>query len=137
VSDHVSRKGFEKMKTEKSIHTVYEDTPLDQWTLNGNRTRCQEDACKSLAERDADQLKLRAHDLISEVHRLLQRVDANLGNYFDTKAQRELMKSIAWRVNDAAMLALIEAWLEISIEAGDGDGKKRTSISAPVTDLVH
>ena len=37
------------------------------------------------------------------------------------------MKSIAWRVNDAAMLALIEAWLEISIEASDGIGKRRRS----------
>jgi len=26
------------------------------------------------------------------------------------------MKSIAWRVSDAAMMALIEAWLEIAIE---------------------
>jgi hypothetical protein len=117
------------MKTEKSIHTVCEDTLLDQWTLNGNRTQCQDDARKSLEEQHADRLKLRAHDLINEVHRLLQRVDANLGGYFDTKAQRELMKSIAWRVNDAAMLALIEAWLEISIEASDGDGKRRRSLN--------
>ena len=49
------------------------------------------------------------------------------GNYFDTIAQRQLMKSIALRVNDAAMLALIEAWLEIAIEASDGNGKKPRS----------
>ena len=71
--------------------------------------------------------KLRAHDLISEAHGLLQRVDAGPGNYFDTIAQRQLMKSIALRVNDAAMLALIEAWLEIAIEASDGNGKKPRS----------
>src|SRR5271170_3325774 len=101
------------MKTKKSIQTVYEDTPFDQWTLNGNGAQCQDDAPKSLEEQHADPLKLRAHDLISEVHRLLPRIDADLGSYFDTIAQRELMKSIAWRVDDAAMLALIEAWLEI------------------------
>jgi len=37
------------------------------------------------------------------------------------------MKSIALRVNDAAMLALIEAWLEIAIQASDGNGKKPRS----------
>ena len=104
------------MKTRKSIHRVYQETPLDRWTLNG--TQRQDDARKSLEEQDADRLKLRAHDLISEVHRLLQRVDADRGNYFDTKRQRELMKSIAWHVNDAAMLALIEAWLGIQSATG-------------------
>ena len=99
------------MKTRKSIHRVYQEAPLDRWTLNG--TRRQDDARKSPEEQDADRLKLRTHGLISEVHRLLQRVDADRGSYFDTNAQRELMKSIAWHVNDAAMLALIEAWLGI------------------------
>ena len=87
----------------------------------------QADAVKSLKEQYAGRLKLRAHDLVSEVHGLLQRVDAGPGNYFDTIAQRQLMKSIALRVNDAAMLALIEAWLEIAIEASDGNGKKPRS----------
>jgi hypothetical protein len=87
----------------------------------------QADAVKSLKEQYAGRLKLRAHDLISEAHGLLQRVDAGPGNYFDTIAQRQLMKSIALRVNDAAMLALIEAWLEIAIEASDGNGKKPRS----------
>jgi hypothetical protein len=127
MSDRVSRKGFEKMKTRKSIHTVFEDTPLDQWTLNGNGIQCQDDARKSLEEQHADRLKLRAYHLISEVHRLLQPVDADLGSCFDTIAQHELMKSIACHVNEAAMLALIEAWLEISIEASDGKGKRRSS----------
>jgi hypothetical protein len=110
------------MKTPKSIHPVYEDSPFDQWALDGNDTQCQDIARKSLAEQQAGQLKLRTHHLISEVHRLLQGVDAN----FDTAPQRELMKSIACHVNDAAMLALIEAWLEISIEASDGNGKRRS-----------
>jgi hypothetical protein len=94
---------------------------------DGNVIQCQDDTRKSFAEEQGDRLKLRAHDLISEVHRLLQGADADLGSYFDTIPQRELMKSIAWHVNDAAMLALIEAWLEISTEASDGNGKKRRS----------
>jgi|GEM_PF-6824484 len=44
------------MKTNKSIHTVYDDTPFDQWTLNGNGTQCQDDARKSLEEQHADRL---------------------------------------------------------------------------------
>jgi len=50
---------------------------------------------------------------------LLRRADANLDSYSDAEAQRELMKSIASRVNDAAMLALLEAWLEIVCERKD------------------
>ena len=42
------------MKTNKSIHTVYDDTPFDQWPLNGNGTQCQDDARKSLEEQHAD-----------------------------------------------------------------------------------
>jgi hypothetical protein len=127
LSDHVSRKGFEKMKTEKSIPAVYEDSPLDQRALNG--TQCQDNARTTRGEQHADPLKLRAHHLVSEVHRLLQRGATKQASYFDTIAQRELMKSIAWHVNDAAMLALIEAWLEVYIEASDGSGRKRVSLN--------
>ena len=73
------------MKTRKSIHTVYVDPLLNQCKLNGNGIQCQDDARKSLEEQHADRLKLRVHDLISEVHRMLQRVDADLGNYFVPK----------------------------------------------------
>ena len=60
--------------------------------------------------------KLSAHDLISEVHGLLQRVDTGRDSCYDTIAQHELMKSIARRVNAAAMLSLIEAWLDVATE---------------------
>src|ERR1700677_2138566 len=113
------------MKTTKSMHTVYQDAPLGRRTLNG--TQCQDDAGKSLEAQYANRPKLSAHHLISEVHRLLQRGDANGSSYVNTIAERELMKSIARHVNDAAMLALIEAWLEISIEETDGNGKRRTN----------
>ena len=60
--------------------------------------------------------KLSARDVISEVHGLLQRVDTGRNSCFDPIAQRELMKSIARRVSVAAMLALIEAWLDVATE---------------------
>ena len=58
-----------------------------------------------------------AHDAVREVHGLLNRgytevVDADLSSYFDTIPHHELMKSVARRVSDGAMLALIKSWLE-------------------------
>ena len=71
-----------------------------------------------------------AHDAIREVHGLLNRgyrevVDADLSSYFDTIPHHELMKSIARRVSDGAMLALIKSWLEMAVEEDDGKGGKR------------
>lgn len=76
-----------------------------------------------------------AHDAINEVHGLLQRgyrevVDADLSSYFDTIPHHELMKSIARRVSDGAMLALIKSWLEMAVEEDDGKGgKRRTTLN--------
>ena len=39
----------------------------------------------------------------------------------------ELMKSIARRVSDGALLGLIKVWLEMSVEEADGHGGKRRS----------
>jgi len=74
--------------------------------------------------------KRSAHDAIREVHGLLNRgytevVDADLSSYFDTIPHHELMKSVARRVSDAAMLALIKGWLEMAVEEQDGKGNKR------------
>jgi RNA-directed DNA polymerase len=71
-----------------------------------------------------------AHDAVREVHGLLNRgyrevVDADLSSYFDTIPHHELMKSIARRVSDGAMLALIKSWLEMAIEEDDGKGGRR------------
>jgi group II intron reverse transcriptase/maturase len=71
-----------------------------------------------------------AHDAVREVHGLLNRgytevVDADLSSYFDTIPHQELMKSIARRVSDGAMLALIKSWLEMAVEEDDGQGNKR------------
>jgi len=100
-------------------NTICQGALFDQRTLNGNRVEGQNDRLKSLEERYDNRLKLKTHDVINKVHGLLRRADANLGSYSDTEAQRELMKSIASRVNDAAMLALLEAWLEIVCERKD------------------
>jgi len=71
-----------------------------------------------------------AQDGVGEVHGLLNRgysevVDADLSGYFDTIPHHELMRSIARRVSDGAMLALIKAWLEMAVEEDDGKGNKR------------
>jgi group II intron reverse transcriptase/maturase len=71
-----------------------------------------------------------AHDAIREVHGLLNRgytevVDADLSSYFDTIPHLELMKSVARRVSDGAMLTLINSWLEMAVEEDDGKGNKR------------
>jgi group II intron reverse transcriptase/maturase len=71
-----------------------------------------------------------AHDAVRAVHGLLNRgytevVDAELSSYFDSIPHHELMKSIARRVSDGAMLALIKSWLEMAVEEDDGKGNKR------------
>jgi RNA-directed DNA polymerase len=52
-------------------------------------------------------------------------VDADLSKYFDTIPHRELMGSIARRIVDRDMLALIKQWLTAPVETTDGDGKRR------------
>src|SRR5499433_4020745 len=62
-----------------------------------------------------------ALDAVQHVHRLLntghgQVVDADLSSYFDSIPQAELMKTVARRVVDGAMLHLIKMWLEAPVE---------------------
>ena len=76
-----------------------------------------------------------AHEAVREVHDLLNRgytevVDADLSSYFDTIPHHELMKSIARRVSDGAVLALIKSWLAMAVEEADGKGhKRRTTVN--------
>lgn len=76
-----------------------------------------------------------AHEAIEETHRFLNRgyrevVDADLSGYFDTIPHHELMRSIARRVSDGAMLALIKAWLQMPVEEDDGcGGRRRTTVN--------
>src|SRR5262249_48850912 len=73
-----------------------------------------------------------ALDAVQHVHKLLttghgQVVDADLSSYFDSIPHAELMKSVARRVIDRAMLHLIKMWLEAPIEETDERGNKRRS----------
>src|SRR6478672_3220815 len=65
------------------------------------------------------------HKLINTGHK--QIVDAGLSSYFDSVPHAELMKSVARRVVDGAMLHLIKMWLEAPVEATDEHGNTRRS----------
>ncbi len=71
-----------------------------------------------------------AHDAVKRVHSLLNTghnevVDCDLSNYFGEIPHAELLKSLARRISDGRMLKLIKAWLEMPVEADDGQGGKR------------
>ena len=62
-----------------------------------------------------------AVDAVKEVHRLICRgytdvVDADLSKYFDSIPHGDLLKSVARRVADGAVLRLIKLWLKAPIE---------------------
>jgi RNA-directed DNA polymerase len=71
-------------------------------------------------------------DAVRQVHKLLntghgQIVDADLSGYFDSIPHSDLLKSVARRVVDGAMLHLIKMWLEAPVEETDEHGKKHRS----------
>jgi RNA-directed DNA polymerase len=71
-----------------------------------------------------------ALDAIAEVQALLDEghtevVDADLSGYFDSIPHAELMKSVARRVSDGRLLALIKRWLEAPVEETDERGRKQ------------
>lgn len=73
-----------------------------------------------------------AHDAIRHTHRLLGQgyrhvVDADLSGYFDTIPHPELMRCLARRISDGALLKLLKMWLEMPIEEEDGKGGHRRS----------
>lgn len=73
-----------------------------------------------------------ALDAVKHVHKLLnighrEVVDADLSGYFDSIPHADLMKSVARRVSDGAMLHLIKMWLETPVEETDEHGNTRRS----------
>jgi RNA-directed DNA polymerase len=54
-------------------------------------------------------------------------VDADLSSYFERLPHAELLKSVARRVVDGAILHLIKMWLEAAVEETDGRGNKHRS----------
>jgi group II intron reverse transcriptase/maturase len=73
-----------------------------------------------------------ALDAVRLVHKLINTghveiVDADLTGYFDSLPHSELLKPVARRVFDGAMLHLIEIWLTAPVEETDERGKKHRS----------
>jgi group II intron reverse transcriptase/maturase len=73
-----------------------------------------------------------ALDAVRHVHKLINTghgeiVDADLSGYFDSIPHAELLKSVARRVVDGAMLHLIKMWLEAPVEETDERGNKHRS----------
>ncbi|MFQ5658593.1 MAG: group II intron reverse transcriptase/maturase [Candidatus Methylomirabilales bacterium] len=71
-----------------------------------------------------------AQDAVRHVHGLIRRgydevVDADLSGYFDSIPHAELMCSVARRVSDRHLLALIKQWLVAPVEEDDGRGGRR------------
>ena len=73
-----------------------------------------------------------ALDAVRQVHKLINTgygevVDADLSSYFDSLPHAELLKSVARRVVDRAMLHLIKMWLQAAVEETDARGNQRRS----------
>ena len=73
-----------------------------------------------------------ALDAVRHVHKLINTghgeiVDADVSGYFDSIPHAELLKSVARRVVDGAMLHLIRMWLEAPVEETDERGNKHRS----------
>src|SRR6202051_1613483 len=69
---------------------------------------------------------------VRQVHKLINTgygevVDADLSSYFDNLPHSELLKSVARRVVDGAMLHLIKMWLDAPVEETDEHGNKHRS----------
>ena len=70
-----------------------------------------------------------ALDAVRHVHGLLNKgftqvVDADLSGYFDSIPHAELMKCLARRICDGALLHLIKMWLQMAVEEIDKRGQK-------------
>jgi len=73
-----------------------------------------------------------ALDAVRLVHKLINTghveiVDADLTGYFDSLPHAELLRSVARRVVDGAMLHLLKMWLTAPVEETDERGKKHRS----------
>src|SRR6201987_3586149 len=78
------------------------------------------------ADRSALDAVRHVHKLINTGHRKI--VDADLSSYFDSVPHAELMRSVARRVVEGAMLHLIKMWLEAPVEETDERGNQRRSM---------
>jgi len=72
-----------------------------------------------------------SHQAIEQVSEALLKghrhiIDADLSKYFDTIPHAKLLKVLAERISDGAVLALIKQWLKAVVVEEDGNGKRRT-----------
>lgn len=72
-----------------------------------------------------------AHDAVDAIAQALMTghrevIDADLSKYFDTIAHAKLLKAIAERISDGAVLALLKQWLKAPVVEEDDDGTRRT-----------
>ncbi len=87
------------------------------------------------AEQYAYRKGRRAHDAVRHVHSLVNTghteiVDADLSGYFDTIPHAELMTSLARRISDRHVLALIKQWLVAPVEEIDKRGRRHRTTQA-------
>jgi len=80
-------------------------------------------------EQYAYRLQRSALDAVSHVQTLLQSghyqvVDADLSGYFDSIPHAELLKSLARRISDGAMMHVLKSWLCMAVEEEDGRGRR-------------
>ena len=57
-------------------------------------------------------------------------VDADLSNYFGTLPHAELLKSVARRISDGAVLHLLKMWLVAPVEETDARGRRSRTTAA-------
>jgi RNA-directed DNA polymerase len=89
------------------LEPIFEaDLPPEQYAYRPGRSALE-------AVRRVQRLMIEGHDEV---------VDADLSGYFDSIPHAELMKSVARRVSDGRLLALIKRWLEAPVEETDERG---------------
>jgi group II intron reverse transcriptase/maturase len=93
------------------------DLPPEQYAYRPGRSALQ-------AVRRVQRLMIEGH---TEV------VEADLSGYFDSLPHAELLKSVARRVSDRHLLALIKAWLRAPVEEEDSRGRTHRTTRAKDT----
>lgn len=86
-----------------------------------------------LPEQYAYRRRRGAHEAVTHVMQLMQQgyrqvVDADLSGYFDSIPHAELMRCVARRVVDGAVLRLIRRWLDAPVEEAQTRGKRRVAV---------